>query len=82
MKISFKVNKVPGNFHISTHGSAEQPEDPNMSHIINDLTFGEHVAHLNSIPDSSFTSLKGNEQQSIEGKPFLSFFNLNLNNIN
>lgn len=67
MKVSFRVNKVPGNFHISTHGSTEQPEDPNMSHKINDLTFGEHVVHLNSIPDSSFTSLNGNEQQSIEG---------------
>ncbi|CAF0806097.1 unnamed protein product [Brachionus calyciflorus] len=66
MKVSFKVNKVPGNFHVSTHGSSDQPENPNMSHHINDLTFGEHVAHLNSIPDSSFTSLNGREQNSAD----------------
>lgn len=66
MKVSFKVNKVPGNFHVSTHGSVEQPENADMSHFINDLTFGEHVEHLNSIPDSSFTSLNSREQNSAD----------------
>lgn len=33
MKISFKINKVPGNFHVSTHASHEQPEDPNMGWV-------------------------------------------------
>jgi endoplasmic reticulum-Golgi intermediate compartment protein 1 len=27
---SFLVNKVPGNFHVSTHSSMDQPGDPNM----------------------------------------------------
>jgi hypothetical protein len=31
MKISFKLNKVPGNFHVSTHSSIEKPENPNMA---------------------------------------------------
>jgi len=57
MKTSFRINKVPGNFHVSTHASHEQPVDTNMGHEIHDLTIGEHVEHLSSIPDSSFTPL-------------------------
>jgi hypothetical protein len=30
MKTRFKVNKVPGNFHVSTHSAQEQPENPSM----------------------------------------------------
>ncbi|KAH9500921.1 Endoplasmic reticulum-Golgi intermediate compartment protein 1 [Bulinus truncatus] len=36
----FLINKVPGNFHISTHSSRSQPPDPDMSHIIHKLRFG------------------------------------------
>lgn len=43
MKTSFRINKVPGNFHVSTHASHEQPVDTNMGHEIHDLTIGEHV---------------------------------------
>jgi len=57
MKTIFKINKVPGNFHVSTHASQEQPESTSMSHQIHSLTFGQHVEHLGSIPDSSFTAL-------------------------
>lgn len=57
MKTIFKINKVPGNFHVSTHASHEQPEHPNMEHHIHELSFGEHVDHLRSIPDSSFGAL-------------------------
>jgi hypothetical protein len=57
MKVNFKLNKVPGNFHVSTHASHEQPVGANMGHQIHDLTFGEHVDHLRNIPDSSFTAL-------------------------
>jgi hypothetical protein len=57
MRVSFKLNKVPGNFHVSTHASHEQPVGANMGHSIHDLTFGQHVDHLRNIPDSSFTAL-------------------------
>lgn len=43
MKTSFRINKVPGNFHVSTHASHEQPVDTNMGHEVHDLTIGEHV---------------------------------------
>ena len=31
---------MPGNFHVSTHSSHEQPEAPDMTHIIHKLRFG------------------------------------------
>ena len=31
MKTTFKVNKVPGNFHVSTHSAQEQPKNPSMA---------------------------------------------------
>jgi len=40
---TFHIAKVPGNFHISTHASQEQPESPDMSHEVIDLHFGELV---------------------------------------
>ncbi|KAL3173678.1 hypothetical protein MRX96_041492 [Rhipicephalus microplus] len=36
----FFIHKVPGNFHVSTHAAAKQPDKIDMTHIIHDLTFG------------------------------------------
>merc|ERR1739838_821446 len=33
----FHINKVPGNFHISTHSSQVQPKKPDMTHMIKEL---------------------------------------------
>ncbi len=30
MAVSFKINRVPGNFHISTHSATSQPEVSDM----------------------------------------------------
>ena len=75
MQISFKINKVPGNFHVSTHSSIEKPENPNMAHVINDLTFGEHVENLRSLPDSSFSSLNNAKYESADRKFIYSLLN-------
>lgn len=40
---SFTVNRVPGNFHISTHSAAQQPESGTMKHFIHELTFGDSI---------------------------------------
>jgi hypothetical protein len=40
---SFKINRVPGNFHISTHSASSQPADGDMKHVIHDLTFGDSI---------------------------------------
>lgn len=37
----FTINKVPGNFHVSTHSATAQPQNPDMSHFIHKLSFGD-----------------------------------------
>ncbi|KAG8439278.1 hypothetical protein GDO86_005480 [Hymenochirus boettgeri] len=37
----FSINKVPGNFHVSTHSATAQPMNPDMSHFIHKLSFGD-----------------------------------------
>lgn len=59
MKVLFKVNRVPGNFHVSTHAAQAQPQQSDMGHHIHSLTFGDHFEYFRSIPDSSFNSLNG-----------------------
>uniref|UniRef100_A0A8K9UIN4 Endoplasmic reticulum-Golgi intermediate compartment protein n=1 Tax=Oncorhynchus mykiss TaxID=8022 RepID=A0A8K9UIN4_ONCMY len=37
----FTINKVPGNFYVSTHSATAQPQSPEMTHLIHKLAFGE-----------------------------------------
>ncbi|XP_053091680.1 endoplasmic reticulum-Golgi intermediate compartment protein 1 isoform X2 [Pangasianodon hypophthalmus] len=39
----FSINKVPGNFHVSTHSATAQPQNPDMTHIIHKLAFGDKL---------------------------------------
>ncbi|XP_071033182.1 endoplasmic reticulum-Golgi intermediate compartment protein 1 isoform X3 [Parasteatoda tepidariorum] len=41
---SFYINKVPGNFHVSTHSASSQPDAIDMRHIIHECSFGTKVA--------------------------------------
>lgn len=63
MNVAFKINRVPGNFHVSTHAARAQPGESNMSHRINSLIFGDKVHNLTNMPESSFNSL--DEHQTI-----------------
>lgn len=56
-KAKFKVNKVPGNFHLSTHSSRVQPNDPDMTHTVHELIFGDNVSEHVYLPGGSFNSL-------------------------
>jgi len=62
---NFHIAKVPGNFHVSTHSSQEQPDNADFTHEIVELTFGEgNVAgyHLpDTINDRAFNALKGHK---------------------
>ncbi|XP_035706942.1 endoplasmic reticulum-Golgi intermediate compartment protein 1 [Folsomia candida] len=40
---TFQINKVPGNFHISTHSAARQPSNPDFSHKIRQVRFGDRI---------------------------------------
>ncbi|XP_042893444.1 endoplasmic reticulum-Golgi intermediate compartment protein 1-like [Penaeus japonicus] len=40
---NFLVNKVPGNFHVSTHSADEQPKDIDFAHVIHEVRFGSKI---------------------------------------
>uniref|UniRef100_A0A0M3JSR8 Endoplasmic reticulum-Golgi intermediate compartment protein 1 n=1 Tax=Anisakis simplex TaxID=6269 RepID=A0A0M3JSR8_ANISI len=42
---NFEINKVPGNFHLSTHSAAMQPDNYDMRHIVHAVKFGDDM-HL------------------------------------
>ncbi|XP_059372462.1 endoplasmic reticulum-Golgi intermediate compartment protein 1 [Carassius carassius] len=53
----FSINKVPGNFHVSTHSATAQPQSPDMTHIIHKLAFGEKLQVQNV--QGAFNALGG-----------------------
>lgn len=59
----FHVNRVPGNFHLSTHNSGRQPDIAEMAHEIHSLQFGEDIA--SSI--EAFDSLKDHDMLNVNG---------------
>lgn len=65
----FRINKVPGNFHVSTHSATVQPDVIDMSHIINSLTFGDDMTDLNigHHEKGGFDSLAGKDKSKVQG---------------
>lgn len=47
LEVSFQINKVPGNFHLSTHSASQQPSVIDMAHEIHEISFGDDVHMLN-----------------------------------
>lgn len=47
LEVSFQINRVPGNFHLSTHSAAHQPSTIDMAHEIHEISFGDDVRSLN-----------------------------------
>ncbi|KAK4026654.1 endoplasmic reticulum-Golgi intermediate compartment protein 1 [Daphnia magna] len=43
----FHINRVPGNFHVSTHSADKQPDNADMAHYVTSLTFGEVLDNKN-----------------------------------
>ncbi|KAL6723203.1 hypothetical protein Aduo_018233 [Ancylostoma duodenale] len=66
-KSKFEINKVPGNFHLSTHSAKSQPENPDMRHIIHSIRFGDEIP--NSNVKGSFNPLK--ERNMLSSEPLL-----------
>ncbi|RWS15749.1 endoplasmic reticulum-Golgi intermediate compartment protein 1-like protein, partial [Dinothrombium tinctorium] len=60
----FYINKVPGNFHVSTHSADRQPEHIHMAHVINKLTFGDDVS--NTGIEGGFNSLRGKDKSEAQ----------------
>jgi hypothetical protein len=63
---TFQVNKVPGNFHVSTHSAKKQPDDVDFTHVIKEVSLGDKIPEgkKDRVP-GSFNPLmgvgKGNE---------------------
>ncbi|XP_076825366.1 endoplasmic reticulum-Golgi intermediate compartment protein 1-like [Clavelina lepadiformis] len=55
---SFQINKVPGNFHVSTHSSKQQPDNPDMNHEIKELRIGERII-IPNVKSQAFNALEG-----------------------
>lgn len=47
LEVSFQINKVPGNFHLSTHSASHQPNMIDMAHEIHEISFGDDVSKHN-----------------------------------
>lgn len=47
LEVLFQINKVPGNFHLSTHSASHQPAVIDMAHEIHQISFGDDVHSLN-----------------------------------
>lgn len=60
LEVSFQINKVPGNFHLSTHSAAQQPSTIDMAHEIHEISFGDDVHSLNL--HGSFDPLAGTKK--------------------
>ncbi|XP_053159652.1 endoplasmic reticulum-Golgi intermediate compartment protein 1 isoform X2 [Hemicordylus capensis] len=58
----FSINKVPGNFHVSTHSATAQPQNPDMTHVIHKLCFGDTL-QVQSI-HGAFNALEGADKLS------------------
>uniref|UniRef100_A0A9J2NZB9 Endoplasmic reticulum vesicle transporter C-terminal domain-containing protein n=1 Tax=Ascaris lumbricoides TaxID=6252 RepID=A0A9J2NZB9_ASCLU len=62
---NFEINKVPGNFHLSTHSAASQPESYDMRHIVNSVKFGDDLQEKAQI--GSFNPLQ--DRTALQGDP-------------
>lgn len=58
MESHFLINKVPGNFHVSTHSAESQPDNPDMTHIIHKVRFGMDLQEGKDV-SGSFNPMEG-----------------------
>ncbi|XP_037069059.1 LOW QUALITY PROTEIN: endoplasmic reticulum-Golgi intermediate compartment protein 1-like [Pollicipes pollicipes] len=56
MVADFQINKVPGNFHVSTHSSRQKPAEADFAHVVHELRFGRRVS-ADRLPMASFSPL-------------------------
>ncbi|XP_033633515.1 endoplasmic reticulum-Golgi intermediate compartment protein 1-like [Asterias rubens] len=55
---SFSVNKVPGNFHVSTHAAGmNQPLKPDFAHFIDHVSFGDDLSNSSVGERAAFNPL-------------------------
>ncbi|XP_060563221.1 endoplasmic reticulum-Golgi intermediate compartment protein 1-like isoform X2 [Ruditapes philippinarum] len=67
METHFLINKVPGNFHVSTHAAKNQPAQGDMRHVVHKLRFGMDLEEGKTVrgsfnPMESLDKTNGNAQ--------------------
>ena len=62
----FQINKVPGNFHVSTHSAKIQPNNIDMTHVIHEVSFGDRMDSYSV--DGSFNPLKDMDKSDAQCK--------------
>jgi len=64
LEAKFNVNKVPGNFHVSTHSATKQPNAADMRHTIREVRFGDEAQALHDLEQigASFNPLLNRNQ--------------------
>jgi len=63
----FNINKVPGNFHVSTHSVDNQPREYDFGHVLHELSFGSKIKKISSKGIGSFNSLGDREKLDSNG---------------
>jgi len=59
----FQINKLPGNFHLSTHSVDVQPDSYDFAHEIHEVSFGSKIRKISSkMERANFNPLKGREK--------------------
>ncbi|XP_065176225.1 endoplasmic reticulum-Golgi intermediate compartment protein 1-like [Sycon ciliatum] len=70
---SFQINKVPGNFHLSTHSAQQQPDEINFGHEVHSLTFGERLEG-SAAQSGAFDAMKGTPLVDGDGWPSFDYY--------
>ncbi|MGH0139143.1 UNVERIFIED_CONTAM: hypothetical protein FKN15_068864 [Acipenser sinensis] len=69
----FSVNKVPGNFHVSTHSATAQPQNPDMTHVIHKLTFGEKLQIVPTVYEDMAGKHRFSYQYTVANKEYVAY---------
>lgn len=64
LETQFYINKVPGNFHVSTHSAKRQPSAVDMAHVIHCLKFGDDLPEMQTLGGFQTLNEKDNSASS------------------
>lgn len=63
----FHINKVPGNFHVSTHSVDVQPDSYDFSHEVHEISFGSKIKKISQKGIGSFNALSERQRLDSSG---------------
>ena len=65
LESQFQINKVAGNFHVSTHSAKVQPNNIDMTHRIEEVSFGDPMDSYSV--EASFNPLRHMDKTGAQG---------------